>query len=337
MPSMTTTRNRLGNVALIVVLTLTLVLGIASALGAAGKPHPGNSWRLMVKSATCVKGPVVLLGEIADPLEGVDARTWKSLAGVKLWKASEKRGRPVTITRDKLRKVLRYYMGEMADNLVLPSQMTVQTGGRVITGEELRNRVVVFLTPRSQDLGGDVEFKNLRLPMHYFFRNEYDKLEIGLSGDLKPGQNQIKLRAKAHDGKVLSSKAGSVFLNVWKTIPVAARPLNRFERVTKDKVTFMRVNMAYKPNTWDGTGGPWRMARTLGRGQPFTMSHLDQIPLIEKGEHVTLLYQNKRVKLSIKAEALGEGGMGQQVSVRNLQSNKTVLATVVGNDTVLVK
>ncbi|WP_319466154.1 flagellar basal body P-ring formation chaperone FlgA [uncultured Pseudodesulfovibrio sp.] len=334
---MTTTRNRLGSVAFIMVLALTLLLGTASVIGAAGGTHPGNSWRLMVKSAACVKGPVVMLGEIADPVSGVDERTWKSLAGVKLWKASDKPGRPVTITRDKLRKVLRYYMGDMINNLVLPSQMTVQTGGRVITGDELRNRVVVFLTPRANDLGGDVEFKNLRLPMNYFFRNAYDKLEIGLSGDIKPGRNQIKLRSVASDGKVLSSKAGSVFINVWKAVPVAAKPLNRFERVTKDKVSFMRVNMAYKKDIWDGTGGPWRMARTLGRGQAFTLSHLDQVPLIEKGERVNLIYRNKRIRLSIKAEALDEGGMGQQVAVRNLQSKKTILATVVGNDTVLVK
>jgi len=329
------TKHHFRTVLCALTLALVLVLGSATFIGASS--HAGNNWRLLVKSAACVQGPDVLLGEIADPMPGVDARTWKTLSKVKLWKASNKPGRPVSADRAKLKKILKYYMGEMADNLVLPSQLTVQTGGAVLTGEELRARVVAFLTPRAKDLGGEVEFKNLKLPMHYFFKNQYDELVIGLGSDIRPGRNQVKLKVKSPDGKVLSSKAGTVFINVWKAVPVAAKPLNRFERVTRENVTFMRVNLAYKPNLWDGTGGPWRMARTLGRGQPFTKAHLEQIPLIEKGERVTLVYKNKRVQLSIKAEALSEASMGQQVSVRNLQSKKTVLATVVADDTVLVR
>ena len=315
-------------------LTVALVLGCASMLGAAAMPD--NNWRLMVKSAACVQGPVVLLGEIADPVSGLDQRTWQTLAGIKLWKASPKLGRPVTVSRDRLKNILKHYMGDKVYNLILPSQLTVQTGGRVVDGEELRRRVVAFLTPRSRDLGDEVDFKNLKLPMHYFSPNTYDKLVIQ-SDTLKPGRNQIKMKSLSSDGKVVSSKAGTVFINAWKAVPVAARPLNRFERVTQEKVTFMRVNLAYRPDIWDGRGGPWRMARTLGRGQAFTRSHLELVPLIEKGERVNLVFQGKRVKLSIKAESMGEAGMGQQVSVRNLQSKKTILATVISDDTVLVR
>jgi len=318
-------------------IILALVLAAMMTVPALSNAGTGSDWRLMVKNAACIQGPDVMLGEIADPISSMDQRTWKSLASIKLWKASTRLGRPVTVSRKKLGEVLKYYMGDMVGNLVLPSQLTVQTGGRVITGEQLKARVVVFLTPRAEDMGGDVEFKNFQLPMHIFFPNAYDKLVIGLKGDLKPGRNQLKLHGVASDGKVVFRKAGTVFLNVWKTVPVAAKPMNRFERVTQDKVSFQRVNLAYKSDVWDGTGGPWRMARTLGRGQSFTKSHLEQIPLIEKGERVQLVYKGKRIKLTIKAEALAEASMGQQVAVRNLQSKKTVLATVVGDDMVMVR
>lgn len=319
------------------VMTLMTVLIVGSATFAGAASGNGQDWRLMVKSAACVQGPRVLLGEIADPLPGVDARTWATLSKYALWKASDKRGRPVTVSRDKLYEVLKHYMGTMVNNLVLPSQLTVQTGGKVINAEELKSRVVAFLTPRAKDLGGEVVFKDLNLPMHFFFDNDYDKLSINLTDTLKPGRNQIQLKAVSSEGKVLSSKAGTVFLNVWKTVPVAAKPLNRNERVTKDKISFMRVNLAYKPDLWDGRGGPWRMTRTLGRGQAFTASHLEPVPLIERGEKVMLVYKNDRIQLSIKAEALGEAGMGQQVAVRNLQSKRTVRGTVVGDDMVLVR
>lgn len=297
----------------------------------------GIDWRGVVKSAACVQGPTVLLGEIADPAPGVSARTWQAVASTKLWKASSKPGRPITADRAKLYKILKYYLGEKADNLVLPSQLTVQTGGAVVTGEEIHQRVVAFLTPKAQGFGGEVEIKDLKLPTHYFFDNPNDTLSILLSEDIQPGRNQIRLKAVSPEGKVVSSKAGTVFLNIWKAVPVAAKPLNRMEPVTKEKVTFKQINLAYKQELWDGTGGPWRMSRTLGRNQPFTLSHLEPIPLIEKGERINLVYQKKRIQLSIKAEALGEAGMGQQVAVRNLQSNKTIMATVVSHDTVLVR
>jgi len=317
-----------------VTLAFVLILCAASLTGAA---RNGSEWRGVVRTAACVRGPVVLLGEIADPAPGVDARTWQTVAGIRLWQASDKPGRPVSADRDKLYKVLKYYLGEQVDNLVLPSQLTVQTGGAVVTQEELNAKVVAFLTPRANDFGGQVEFKDMRLPFNFFFDNEDDRLEIGLAGDIQPGRNQIQFRALSPDGKVVYTKAGTVFINVWKAVPVAARPLNRSEHITKEMISFRRVNLAYQPDLWDGTGGPWRMTRTLGRGQPFTRSHLEAVPLIEKGERVTLVYKNNSIQLSIRAEALDEAGAGQQVAVRNLQSNKTVLATVVDSNTVVVR
>lgn len=294
-------------------------------------------WQAVVRSAVCVKGPDVLLGEIADPVNAKARSQWETLSQIKLWQATDRVGRPVTIDRKRLWKVLKYYIGDMVDNLVLPSQMAVQTGGRVISGNELKSRVVAFLTPRAESLGGEVEFKNLQLPMHIFFANTYDKLSISMDRDIKPGHNAIKLYGVAPDGKVLSRRAGSVFLNVWKAVPVAATPLNRFERVTREKVGFRKVNLAHKSEVWDGTGGPWRMTRTLGRGQVFTRSHLEAVPLVEKGEVVELKYIGRRVQLTIKARAQGEAGMGQEVAVTNMQSKKTIMATVVGDDTVVVR
>ncbi|MFH1914261.1 MAG: flagellar basal body P-ring formation chaperone FlgA [Pseudomonadota bacterium] len=329
--------SRIGRMVRALALAAVLVAGTATMPGAGTSPVADNDWKLLVRSVACVRGPDVLLGEIADPVGSIDQRTWEAVRNVKLWKASDRLGRPVTIDRDKLLGVLRYYMGDVVRNLVLPSQLTVQTGGTVVSGEELETAVVAFLTPRARDLSEDFEFRNLRLPLHYFFPNDYDTLSVELDGDLKPGSNQIRLRGVSPDGRTLSTKAGSVFVDVWKAVPVAAKPLNRFERLSRENITFMRMNLAYNQELWDGMGGPWRMARPLGRNQPFSMAHLERVPPIEKGDVVTLVYQGKRVQLTMKAEALADADMGQQVSVRNMQSNKVIVATVVDNETVVVR
>lgn len=326
-------KNRSGKVRYAIAACLAAILLSAPALTGAA----GNQWKALVRNVACVKGPDVLLGEIADPVDDTARLQWPTLSSIKLWQASDRQGHVVTVPRDKLLSVLKYYMGDQADNLVLPSQLTVQTGGRVVDSDELKSRIVAFLTPRAKGLGGDVEFKDLQMPDHIFFPNLYDKLVISMSSDLTPGRNEIALSGVTPDGRVVSRRSAVVFANVWKAVPVAAKPLNRLERLTKDKITFRRVNLAYKNDIWDGTGGPWRMARTLGRGQAFTMSHLEPVPLIERGEMVTLVYNGKNIHLSVKAEALGEAGAGQQVEVRNVESNKTVLATVVDSDTVVVR
>jgi flagella basal body P-ring formation protein FlgA len=310
-----------------------ILLSVPVLTGAA----KGDRWKGLVRGVACVKGPEVLLGEIADPVDDAARRQWPTLSSIKLWKASDRQGHVVTVPRDKLAKVLKYYMGDAAGNLALPSQLTVQTGGRVVDAAELKSRIVAFLTPRAKDLGGDVKFKTLQMPHYVFFPNDYDRLVVSMSEDIAPGRNEIVLSGMTPDGKVVSRRSAVVFADVWKAVPVAARPMNRLERVTRDKVTFRRMNMAYNRDVWDGTGGPWRMARTLGRGQVFTMSHLEPVPLIERGEMVNLVYNGHRIRLSVKAEALGEAGVGQQVEVRNTQSDKIILATVVDGETVVVR
>jgi len=328
-------RKRMGGIATMVTMMACLFVLVAS--GTISAASGGGDWRLVVRSVACVKGPTVLLGEIADSVDKLDARTWQSLAQMPLWRAAEKTGHPVTIDRERLAKVLRHYMGEKVSNLILPMQFTVQTGGRVIDANDLRTQVVAFLTPRAESMGGEITFKDLDLPDYYFFDSATDRLTIDLSGDIHPGRNQIQLRTVNSDGKIVAGKAGTVFIDVWKAMPVAATPLNRGERVTRDKVGFKRVNLAYRSDLWDGTGGPWRMVRTLGRGQPFTRSHLEPVPLIEKGERVDLVYRGNRIQLTLKVEALDDASLGQQVPVLNLQSKKTVLATVVGDNTVMVR
>lgn len=326
--------NQPGAVRYVLAAGLALLLLSVPALTGAAK---GNRWKGLVRNVACVKGPDVLLGEIADPVDDAARRQWPTLSAIKLWKASDRKGHVVTVPRDKLAKVLKYYMGDVADNLALPSQLTVQTGGRVIDEAELKARIVAFLTPRSKDLGGDVELKMLQMPHYVFFPNDYDKLVVSMRDDIAPGRNEIALSGMTPDGKVVSRRSAVVFADVWKAVPVAARPMNRMERVTRDKVTFRRMNMAYNRDVWDGTGGPWRMARTLGRGQVFTLSNLEPVPLIERGEMVNLVYNGHQVRLSVKAEAMGEAGVGQQVEVRNTQSNKIILATVVDGETVVVR
>jgi flagellar basal body P-ring formation protein FlgA len=49
------------------------------------------------------------------------------------------------------------------------------------------------------------------------------------------------------------------------------------------------------------------------------------------------VFEGTGIRLSVKAEAQSDAGVGQSVQVRNLQSNRKITATVQDADTVIVR
>lgn len=317
-------------------LALALLLALAALLASAAWAKEAADWRIRVKTAACVKGQRVLLGEIAEAVGETPKGLWDKLARLELWSAP-RQGRVVTLTRDELGRLLKNHLGEVAQRCVLPVQLQVQGGGVVFDSQALSREVVAFLTQRTSRLEGEAELKDVQVPPALFLQAELDTLEIVLAGEIRPGRVPLLLLTKGPDGRILSRAAASVFMNLWRAVPCAARPINRNEPLTPERVTFQRKNLAYADNAWDGKGGPFRVLRSVPTGQPITMDNLEPLPLVVKGEKILLVYQGKGLHLAVKALALADGGMGSSVAVRNLQSNKVVLATVVDKDTVVVR
>lgn len=316
-----------------------LAVGLFSLLlcGAAFAAE-GSGWRIVVKEAACAYGPRLLLSEIAEVRGAPPAGVWERLSTRELWRNAERPGRQTSVSRDQLEQLLRHYVPEVATRTwALPSQLTVQYGGALVDRFEIERQAVAFLTPRAAGLGGEAEFRDFRLPENVFLDNQYDHVEMELPGPLKPGRVNLRLKVVTPDGKVVRRLAASVFLDLWKAVPSASRPLNRMRPLDPADVTFLRKNVAYLPDVWDGRGGPWRVARPVGQGQPITMSSLEPLPAVIKGERVMLVYHGERIQVAVKAEALSDADVGQMVTVRNLQTKKEILATVIDAHTVAVR
>lgn len=298
----------------------------------------GTGWRIVVKEAACTQGPRLLLSEIAEVRGEPPAGVWERLSSRELWRNAERPGRQVNVSRNQLEQLLRHYVPEVAPRIwALPSQLTLQYGGSLVDRFEIEKQAVAFLTPRTAGLGGDAEFRDFRLPENVFLDNPYDHVEMELFGPLKPGRVNLRVRVVTPDGKTVKRLAASVFLDLWKAVPSAARPLNRMRPLEAADVTFLRKNMAYLPDVWDGRGGPWRISRPVGQGQPITTASLEPLPAVVKGEKVMLVYQGRRVQMAVKAEALNDADVGQMITVRNLQTKKEILATVIDQHTVAVR
>lgn len=76
--------------------------------------------------------------------------------------------------------------------------------------------------------------------------------------------------------------------------------------------------------------------RDLAPGQPIRARDLNRSVLVGKGSMVTLVYKTPLMTLTAVGRAIEGGSRGDVVSVMNLQSKKTVFATVSGANTAVV-
>ena len=113
---------------------------------------------------------------------------------------------------------------------------------------------------------------------------------------------------------------------------VAARPLNRGDRITRAMVTTQRVQVnSVRQGTitrLDNLVG-LEMKRSVRAGTPFT-PHLVITPdAVARGDHVMITARNQGFAVSTRGKALANARIGEQVLVENLSSSRTLRARVV--------
>jgi flagellar basal body P-ring formation protein FlgA len=321
-------------------LAAALLLAVALLLWADGIQAGTTEapWKLRIKEAASVAGPKVLLGEIAEPIGELDPRKWDELAATELWPSPSARSRPLAVNKDKLQKVLKHFLGDVASLCVLPPRLVLKRGGVAYDEQQLRQIVVNTLTPLLSGLDGEASLREFQLPSFLFLNDPNNSLKVQPSGDVGPGRLGMRLMELDTTGRTRRSVSAGVFVDLWKEVPAAARPLNRNESLTPELITSVRKNMAYlRSGVWDGLGGPWRVKNPIGAMQVVYASSLEPLPEVRKGDTVTLVYEGSRIRLSTTAEALADGGRGESILVRNMQSGREVSARVRNADTVSVQ
>ena len=319
-------------------LVLSLLLPLAAAAGNATGGTVQADWRLEIRSAVAVSGDQVRLGDLARPLGDIPPRRWKELSEMPLWRAPVGPGEQQRVTADALSRVLADALGPAARLCMLPPYTVIQRGGAVLDAGDLNRLVVEKLTPRIRTLEGEAELRDMRLPEHVFLDDAMDTVELSVIGEMAPGRLSLRFEVMSPDGKLRRRHTGQVFLDLWITAPVAARPLNRGDALSPDLVTHRRVNAAYlRGEPWNGRDFGLRMTSAVGTDQVIYAEALEAIPTVARGDTVMLVYNGRYVRLTVDAEALADGAAGEYIPVRNMQSRRQVMARIRNGDTVEVK
>ncbi len=76
--------------------------------------------------------------------------------------------------------------------------------------------------------------------------------------------------------------------------------------------------------------------RTLNTGEPLSPSQVEPPKLVQKGDNVLIEASNTAISVKMPGMALADGRKGQQIPVKNMQSQRTIRAKVVESGRVMV-
>lgn len=125
----------------------------------------------------------------------------------------------------------------------------------------------------------------------------------------------------------------SVSLDIYGDALVAARPLNRGDRVTRAMVTTDRVvvnsvrrGAITKAENLLGL----EMKRPVNAGTPFTPDLVTAPDAVARGDHVMITARNGAFAVKTRGKAMANARVGEQVLVENLSSARKIRARVTG-------
>ena len=321
------------------------VLGAIVGLGllfwaVCAKAEAQPDWRIKIMDAAVVNGANVRLGEIAEPLGNYPQAEWEKLKNKELWPSPQELGKPMSISKNKLKEQIRGYLGDTERICIYPSSLALQQGGALVREGDLRGLVVKYLTNNLMGLPGEVNFSDIKTPAYIFLSSSQQQVVPSMVSKVSSGRMSLRFEVLDIDGTPLRRYTGSAFVDLWVNVPCASTPLNKDDQIDVDKIVFMRKNMAHirgnLEDVWDGRGGPYRVMRSIGSEQVIYTADLSGVPTVRRGRTVNLIYNKGNIKLTVTAQAQDDAGLGDVITVRNMQSKKLVSATVQSADTVLI-
>lgn len=116
-------------------------------------------------------------------------------------------------------------------------------------------------------------------------------------------------------------------------IPVLNTDLRRGDEITPDMISYEAMpdgrriqGLIRSANVLKET----EARRTIRAGEPISLSDVQPISVVKKGDLIQLIYERGPIKLAVSAKALNDAARGEAVRLQNLQSNRSMDAIAWG-------
>ncbi|MFC6337507.1 flagellar basal body P-ring formation protein FlgA [Pseudomonas sp. CCM 7891] len=209
-----------------------------------------------------------------------------------------------------------------ADNVTLPDLLIGVTQGFLeFTVEDY---LATTQTPGRYEIQVKQLDPRLRMPM-------CDKeLTATLESPAQPiGRVTVRVRC---DGASPWTVFVPAQVKLFRDVVVASRPLKRtgildFEDVALRERDISQINQGYLTSVDQALGQ--KLTRPMVTDQVITLVYLEQAEVVRKGDQVVISASSGTLSVKMPGEALSNGGLNEQIRVKNLNSNRVIKARVI--------
>ncbi|SJZ47763.1 flagellar basal body P-ring formation chaperone FlgA [Selenihalanaerobacter shriftii] len=316
----------------LIVGVLVLLLGLSSVAVAQ------NRVTIKVDYKVKVDGPKLTLGDIAVIKGGEPPKI--ELASINLGRAPLP-GYTRVLKQEYIIAALRR-AGFTLNNFYyhIPKQVRVTTRYQTLDGQQLAQKVKEYIPQNIDFKSEDIDIKiqqvanKIKLPVGKV------RLQVGnLYSRNLLGRQTIPIHIYIN-GNLARKKYIQAEVKVYQQVLVAKDMIKRHQNLSKDLFKWRKklVSNRYgnQPFTKLESIQNFRLKRTLNAGQVLTDNVIETPPLVKRRERVKIIAKVNGVRVSTVGIALGSGAKGDIIEVENLNTDKKLMAEVIGKDTVKV-
>lgn len=121
-------------------------------------------------------------------------------------------------------------------------------------------------------------------------------------------------------------------VRLFRDVVTTSRPLRRAGIVEPEDVILRErdislISQGYLTSVDQAIGQ--RLTRPMVADQVITLVHIEQAEVIRKGDQVVITARSGTLSVRMPGEALANGGLSEQIRVKNLNSNRVIKAQVI--------
>ena len=297
----------------------------------------GNPVRIVIPAQVEAAGEEYFLGDIAR-LQGGLPEVRSGLAGLSLGRPPYA-GTSRWLYRSYLELVLQrsgYAPGSYS--LEMPDQVKVYGAAQKLTGEELAGTVYEFLKNRAKPEWKNWRLERLNIPEEIILPPGKIRVEPRISnpGELSPGSLFLRLEIFVN-GESYRSLPVTCRLRAEGEVFVTARDLERLTVLTAADYRGELRELTGEEILIPPAPGEYRTVRPIQAGKILRTRDLKPVPVIGKGSKVKIIARGKTFFAAVDGVAQEDGGLGQEIAVKNIESGKVIRATVSGPGEVEVR
>jgi flagella basal body P-ring formation protein FlgA len=217
----------------------------------------------------------------------------------------------------------------------------VEAAGTAVLNEaRVRQIVTDYLLQKTKDLRLDIQLKKLGFGGEIALPAGNTSYEVVSPQEWEGwGRASLALIVRVDD-RVVKNIPLNVEVEALADVVVAVRAMERGMVLEKGDVALQKRDLGTVPGrtcrTLEEVTGK-RVRVGLRGNSPIRSDYLERLPLVKRGQLVTIIAENDKFRITSSGKVKGNGAEGDTVQVQSLNAQKDITAVVVDASTVRVE